>query len=1279
MYMRLALGKRAILSVALCAVLASFALLVPASAQAAPGLLWEVPTAGPASGSGAGQFSDPLDVAGDPGTGNVFVSDLINARIDEFSPWGEFILAWGWGVRNGAAELQTCGPAATPPTTTCQSGIAGTGAGQFKLPAGLTVDKSGDIYVFDPENHRVQKFDSEGHFILMFGGKVNKTKVEAAAPVAEQNRCPIAPGDVCQAGLGGTGNGEFQTGQASDVVAAGPPGETIYVGDIGRIQKFTTAGEFTGEVKGEVGSHTVRVLDVDEAGDLGAILSEGSSPTASAEVLKLGPAGEKLVAYDVPQPNRGLTFDQHGNLFVTEANPASVETSRAGASRVLEFDPDGNKLIPSKAEEEENKAQEEKGKKLPFFGQIIGFTIQGIATNGAACREPDEEGTNLLVAYFHTLPAPESSSLRAYGPHPNSTLCPPPEAPPSITDQFAAVISGNSATLKARINSHFWPTTSYFVEWGTGKCSEGGCTRQTPLPPGLPLNSESSLPVATGGITVSALEPSTTYHYRFVARTIYQGASGSEVEVRGVGGQPGLDGAEASFTTAPATLLPAKVDCANQAFRTGASALLTDCRAYEMVSPVNKEGGEIFALLTAENFRASLDQSAASGERMTYSTFRAFGNAQASPYSGQYVASRGTAGWSNTPISPSRGHSLGPGAGVTTESEFKAFNEDLCQGWFRLEFEPEPVLDPAAVDGYINLYRRQECGGTPQYEALTTVTPPKSLPVEYFPELQGVSVDGRCALYRVHDALTPEAPELSAEGAVVLYEQCSGEPLRLVAVLPNGSVNPSGSSAGTAESTSQFRAEHTGTVFHAMSDDGSRVYWSSTSEGPGQLFLRLNADQEPTASGSCDPSEPSKACTIVVSPGSARFWTAAPDGSRAIYEEAGKLFEFFVQIESGEPVVERTLIAEGTLGVMGASEDATRVYFASSKALGGHGQVGQPNLYYHEIGQEPAFIATLSPDDSYFTGDPSKTSFAITPQPYSRTSRVTPDGLHVAFTSHAPLTNFNNTDQNSGEADAEMFVYDAADGNLVCVSCNPNGARPAGRNLGSEARQVWAAAVIPGWESQLQAPRPLSAEGNQLFFDSFESLLPRDVNGKEDVYEWESAGSEAECEGLGAERYVAAADGCLSLISSGEGNRDSEFLDASTSGRDVFFATEVSLLSQDDGGYDIYDARVGGGFPPPPTSPETCIEEGCQHGAPAPSGKGGMTGTSGAGNATNQKPSCGKGQRAVKKHGKWRCVKKKQKRHHHSGKKGHHKGKGKPGKQKGHAKSGKQVRNGRAG
>jgi hypothetical protein len=179
--------------------------------------------------------------------------------------------------------------------------------------------------------------------------------------------------------------------------------------------------------------------------------------------------------------------------------------------------------------------------------------------------------------------------------------------------------------------------------------------------------------------------------------------------------------------------------------------------------------------------------------------------------------------------------------------------------------------------------------------------------------------------------------------------------------------------------------------------------------------------------------------------------------------------------------------------------------------------------------------------------------------------------------------------------------------------------------------------VLP--ENSLHTPRVFSNDGRRLIFNSFDALLPRDTNGKADVYEWEAASGQAQCDEKGAELYVPASGGCLSLISTGQSPQDSELLDTSASGDDVFFTTNASLLPQDPGLFDVYDARAGGGLPIPPEPPGPCQGEACQFAPPPPSDPTPASASfKGAGDprASKPRPRCAKG----KARRKGRCVSK---------------------------------------
>jgi hypothetical protein len=783
-------------------------------------------------------------------------------------------------------------------------------------------------------------------------------------------------------------------------------------------------------------------------------------------------------------------------------------------------------------------------------------------------------------------------------------------AKPTIKGQWATEVGMAEGTIRAQLNPENSPTT-YRFEWGTD-ASYGSATAEISIGSGEADR--------TVGRYLDGLASATTYHYRVVA-------------TNGIGLTEGPDH---SFTTFP---IPSeqKTNCPNQAFHTGPSAPLPDCRAYEMVSPVDKDGGEIKVLGSTLNSPARLEVSAADGNRFAYSSVTAFGDALSAPWTSEYISTRKEdEGWSTHAINPAREtKSLTLIPAFKWDVQYKAFSPDLASGW--LIHDTEPPLDECAPKGNLNLYRRDNTTGG--YEALT-INPPTDIGKDgYELELQGVSVDERHAVFRANGKLTPDA---ATKGLNQVYEHVQdpeggcGE-LRLASILPNGKASTAEASLGTFDGLpgeSRISA-----VSHAVSADGSRVFWSTVGSG-GALYLR---DIETVK-------------TVQVASGGPRFWNATPDGSKALYTAGGNLYEFdSAKGLAGE--LASTLIAEGAKGVAASGEDMSRIYFVSTEVLGGEGEAGEPNLYLREGGGDISLIATLYGGDATLPegdlGGYPKFGFAVAQSSQlSNGVRTTADGAHLAFVSAESLTGYDNLDASDGRRSLEVYLYDLGADHLACISCNPTGARPTGRLIqstsGETLRRV-SAHMAPG-QNMLFTPRALSSDGNRLFFESFEALLARDTNGKGDVYEWQRAESQAQCDEAGAELYVPSSGGCLSLISTGQSPVDSEFADASPDGKDVFIRTSSSLLPQDSGQVDVYDARIGGGLPQPPPPPAACEGEACQGPlAPPNDPTPASSAFEGAGNVAQPAASC----RKPKVRRKGRCVAKKARKEHGKTKRTH--------------------------
>ena len=205
----------------------------------------------------------------------------------------------------------------------------------------------------------------------------------------------------------------------------------------------------------------------------------------------------------------------------------------------------------------------------------------------------------------------------------------------------------------------------------------------------------------------------------------------------------------------------------------------------------------------------------------------------------------------------------------------------------------------------------------------------------------------------------------------------------------------------------------------------------------------------------------------------------------------------------------------------------------------------------------------------------------------------------------------------------ELYLYGADSAAApVCVSCNPSGAPDTAS--ATVAVQTNIGGTTPGWHEN----HALSDDGARVFFSTAQALVPEDVDGRADVYEYDARSGE------------------VHLITSGASSDDSWFMDASADGSNVFFTTRQQLVGWDvDQEYDVYDARVGGGFPDPPLSSSPCADDVCQGALPAPpvAQPAASAMFSGTGNATAKlKPRtrpCRRGYVHKRVRGRLRCVK----------------------------------------
>jgi hypothetical protein len=506
----------------------------------------------------------------------------------------------------------------------------------------------------------------------------------------------------------------------------------------------------------------------------------------------------------------------------------------------------------------------------------------------------------------------------------------------------------------------------------------------------------------------------------------------------------------------------------------------------------------------------------------------------------------------------------------------------------------------------------------------------------------------------------PPNPENKREG---LYEWSASAPvaerLQLVNVLP-------ASEGGAPTSSTVWIGVTSGTTpsgaRNPISSDGSRIFWGNGTYGADDLRLYMR-DMTKGETVRLDVQQPGAPAGHIPA---AHFQFASSDGSRMFFTDEqpltaqssvkedsgghGDLYECVIVEEAGKLTCDLTDLTPEHAGqptevqrhIIGASKDGSYVYFVANSVLsensnseGEKATQGQCNvaflshettcnLYEYHDGLT-TFIARISSEDEY---DWDGLDENIT----QMTSRVSPDGRFAAFMSNRSLTGYDNRDANSGTPDMEVYMFDAQTGRLVCASCNPTGSRPVGveaaefgiftntklrpaliaiptyGNSGGPAtssQHDFIAANIPPSNKLdggvMHQPRALFDDG-RLFFNSNDSLVPQDINGEEDLYEFEPEGTGG-CSAASA-TFVVRSGGCVSLISAGTSAEESGFVEASEGGGDVFFLTTSRLTSQDvDSAYDIYDAHACTAAVPcvaPPVGPPPCDSGDSCKAAPSP-------------------------------------------------------------------------------
>lgn len=660
----------------------------------------------------------------------------------------------------------------------------------------------------------------------------------------------------------------------------------------------------------------------------------------------------------------------------------------------------------------------------------------------------------------------------------------------------------------------------------------------------------------------------------------------------------------AAFAGSGAPSAGAAEECPNADFRKGVGIHLPDCRAYELVSPPDKNG---HAIETKSSPDDAGGQMALTGSAVSLQSPGAFADAEWGGFGiSSYVARRESGTWVTRSQRPQP--VVLPGVSAYGVSEYSS---DLRRAVLFTANNIALTSDPETRRS--NWWR---------FDPVTRVVERLAGSNPTAPAAVGASLDLEHVVMSTRDTLTSD-PGQPGSTRAKLYEWTGGQ-LRLVSRQP-GTDTPFPQSSALGASG--------GSLAGAVSEDGRHIFFTgqtATSASTQKIYRRTDGTSTMLVSPSRRTVPDTEAAKVF------RFGT--PDGNRVFFTsnerltdaaQPGDLYRYDVAADELLDLSAGATPAE-VQGVLAIDRAGDHVYFAAiGQLVPGEGAAGLPNLYLWEDDGTPEgavrFIATLDPAVGTTINDsgPPLNRFDSenwSSEPGSRAAEATEDGARLLFQSREDLV----PEYESGGL-SQVYLYDAeangGTGELSCVSCIALDPADPEDVVDSHAR---AGRIALGVTSE-GSTGAMSVDGSRIVFHTAEPLLERDTNGEFDAYLWE--------------------EGDVSLLSSGTSPYPSYAYGMGGSGTDAFFTTSERLVPVDvDSAIDVYTARVAGGLlsQNPPFVPG-CVGEECRGAGTVPPASNPPVSSSfqGPGNAQPRPPRCGKGKRRVRtRSGKTRCVKK---------------------------------------
>jgi hypothetical protein len=603
--------------------------------------------------------------------------------------------------------------------------------------------------------------------------------------------------------------------------------------------------------------------------------------------------------------------------------------------------------------------------------------------------------------------------------------------------------------------------------------------------------------------------------------------------------------------------------CPNAVFRNGPSSLLPDCRAYEMVTPPYKEGFPV-TMTGYPAFRVEEDGSSVVGE--SFGDFAGTENDAiegehiAQSFGSDYLITRGVLGWSPTAISPS--------AAQYPEGGLLALSSGLTGSLWAEATTAQS--EAAVVDGAEtpaeSFFVRSING--PMVEVGPILPPgvsPKEVSGKYAEFIAASPSDLSTVLFSMSERHWPG--DETEPGAESLYEYVgtgNSAPL-LVGVSGGKLISRCGTQLAFRPASAEYgsRRSYQG----AVSSSGSTVFFiADACEGePPVAELFAHVDNGQPGAETVAISEPSQedcpGCDIEAGAlAGATFQGASADGSEVFFttsqpllggDASNNLYEYdlgapvgsgsssgrVVRVSGGDTTVASPVA--GVERVLYVSPDGSHVYFAASGVLtrtpngiGQEAKDGQSNLYLYERDSEyPAgrtvFVMPYA--------DAIENAFVVGSGPVEGGFEFAQNGSFIAFESYAHLT------PDDLSSLAQGFEYDSLTGGFARYSIGQDGFNADG-NTGSSALgevandgSVYFNSVNPlvpravsgmsnvyeyregsvnlissGQDTYGTGLEFISPSGKDVFFHTFDRLVPRDTDDQEDTYDARAGGGFSE-------------------------------------------------------------------------------------------------------------------------------------------------------------------------